>query len=202
MTRIIFLGVVFLASQPWTRGATVMDVGPGTQATPTAAALTPAAATAGQPTDAALAAVQGGGDDLAGWTPVSADTLDDMRGGYDVGEGLEVSFGIDRAVYVNGNLVTSTSFNIPDVAHITAAQAAAMEAALNSVTVVQIGPNNSFNPASLSHTQLGTVIQNSLNNQNIQTITTLNTSVNTLDVFRQMNFQQSLQQAELNSLGH
>jgi hypothetical protein len=200
ITRIICLGVVFLASQPWTRGATVMEAGavvPGATATPAAAAPAPEAASADP-----VAMVQGGGDDLSGWTPVSADTLDQMRGGFDAGNGLEVAFGIDRAVYVNGDLVTSTSFNIPDVAHITQAQAAAMAAALNSVTLVQIGPNNSFDPSSLSHAQLGTVVQNTLNNQNIQTITTLTTTVNTLNVFRQMNFQDALQQAQLNSLGH
>lgn len=141
-------------------------------------------------------------DDMASWTPVSEDTLDDARGGMDVGEGLVASFGIDRAVYVNGNLVTSTSFNLPDVAHITPAQATAMATALNTVSITQIGPNNMVDPASLARVSGGTVIQNTLNGQNIQSITTLNTTVNTLNAFRQTNFQDAMQQSQLQSLGH
>ena len=142
------------------------------------------------------------GTDLAGWVPVSQDTLDETRGGYDLGNGLLASFGIDRAVYVNGNLVTSTSFNVPDIAHMTTTQASAMATALNSVSLTQIGPNNVFDPSSLGKTSAASVIQNTLNGQNIQSITTLNTTVNTLNAFRQTSFQDALQQAQLQSLGH
>ncbi|PXV61716.1 hypothetical protein SAMN04487785_103121 [Dyella jiangningensis] len=138
----------------------------------------------------------------AGWNPVSQEVLDGMRGGYDVGNGLVASFGIDRAVYLNGNLVTQTSFNVPDVAHMTATQAAAMASALNAMSITQVGPNNTFDPSALGSTSGGTVIQNTLNNQNIQTITTLNTSVNSLNAFREAGFQQSLQQSQLQSLVH
>jgi hypothetical protein len=154
---------------------------------------------------AALADVVSGipaADDLAGWAPVSQETLDEQRGGFDLGNGLVASFGIDRAVYVNGNLVTSTSFNVPDIAHMTPAQATAMQTALNSVTVTQVGPNNTFDPSSLGRNTGATVIQNTLNGQNIQSITTINTSVNTINAFRQANFQDALQQAQLQSLGH
>ena len=136
------------------------------------------------------------------WVPVSPDVLDGMRGGFDMGNGLQASFGINRAVYVNGNLVTQTSFNIPDIAHITTTQAAAMQAALNSISITQIGPNNTFDPSSLGGVSAGTVIQNTLDNQKIQTITTLNTSVNSLNAFRAANFQDALQQAQLQSLVH
>ncbi|MCT7057460.1 hypothetical protein, partial [Salmonella enterica] len=78
----------------------------------------------------------------------------------DVGNGLVASFGIDRAVYLNGNLVTQTSFNVPDVAHMTATQAAAMESALNAMSITQGGPNNTFDPSALGSTSGGTVIQN------------------------------------------
>lgn len=49
---------------------------------------------------------------------------------------------------------------------------------------------------------LAQVIQNTLNNQSIQTLTTLNVSVNTLQVLRQMNLQNTLQSAQLLSFGH
>ena len=138
----------------------------------------------------------------AGWVPVSQDVLDGTRGGFDVGNGLLASFGINRAVYVNGNLVTQTSFNVPDIGHMTTAQASAMQTALNTMSLTQIGPNNTFDPSSLGQVSAGTVIQNTLDNQKIQTITTLNTSVNSLNVFRSANFQDALQQAQLQSLVH
>lgn len=185
--RWMYVGIVVLASTPWAWAARAQD---GAPATPPQ--VVPAAATASARIDA-----------VSAWTPVSEQALDDTRGGFDIGNGLMASFGIDRAVYVNGSLVTSTSFNVPDIAHMTASQAAAMSAALNSVSVTQVGPNNTFDPSSLgSKVQAATVVQNTLNNQNIQTITTLNTSVNTLNVFHQMNFQDALQAAQLQSLGH
>ncbi|MHA6203019.1 hypothetical protein ACXU4B_01175 [Dyella soli] len=140
--------------------------------------------------------------DVAGWTPVNASTLDAMRGGVDLGNGLVASFGFDRAVYVNGNLVASTSFNIPDIGHITADQASAVAAALNTTNVVQVGPGNSIDPRAFSQASGATVIQNSLNNQNIQALTTLNASVNSLQLFRAMNLQNTLQSALVQSLGH
>jgi len=167
---------------------------------PAVAAPAPAAAPA-----AALESVVSGiptSDAIAGWTPVGEDTLDTTRGGFDVGNGLVASFGIDRAVYVNGNLVTSTSFNVPDIGHMTTQQAQAMQTALSTVQVTQIGPNNTFDPAALGPNTGATVIQNTLDNQHIQSITTINTSVNSLNAFRQGALQEALQQAQLQSLGH
>jgi hypothetical protein len=133
---------------------------------------------------------------------VSNSRLAGMRGGFETDAGLQISFGIQRAIYVNGNLVTSTSVNIPDVGQMNAAQATALAAVANSVNVVQIGPGNSFDPASLTHTTAATVVQNSLSNQNIQTLTTLSTAVNTLDAFKNMNLQNTLQSALTGSIGH
>lgn len=178
----------------------------GAQAQDSASTLAspPAMATAAAPT-AALETVVAGiptSKDMPGWTPVGEDTLDQTRGGFDLGNGLVASFGIDRAVYVNGNLVSSTSFYVPDIAHMTPAQAQAMQSALNTVQVTQIGPNNSFDPSALAGKMGGTVIQNTLNNQNIQNITTINAATNSLNAFRAGSLQEALQQAQLQSLGH
>lgn len=135
-------------------------------------------------------------------SPASNEHLDDIRGGFDAGSGLLISFGIDRAVYVNGNLVTSTSLYIPNISQMSAEQASALATVANTVNVFQIGPGNTFAPTSLAHATAATVIQNSLNNQNIQTLTTLNTAVNTLNEFRGINLQENLQSALVNSLGH
>lgn len=192
VARIVGLGTLLLACVPWMVGAQAQD---GAAPMPASAAAEPAA----------LAHVVSGiptADELAGWTPVSSEALDDARGGYDLGNGLMASFGIDRAVYVNGNLVTSTSFNVPDIGHMTPAQATAMQTALNTVTVTQVGPNNTFDPSSIGQNAGATVIQNTLDGQHIQSITTINTSVNTLNAFRQANFQDALQQAQLQAIGH
>jgi hypothetical protein len=133
---------------------------------------------------------------------VSNSRLDGMRGGFETDSGLQISFGIQRAIYVNGNLVTSNSVNIPDVGQMTAAQATALAAVANAVNVVQLGPGNSFDPTALTHATAATVVQNSLNNQNIQTLTTLSTAVNTLDAFKNMNLQNTLQSALTGSIGH
>lgn len=195
ITRVICLSVVLLASSPWVHGALAQE-------TVALSSAPPASPQALSDVAAAPVGDAAGNNDVAGWAPVSAETLDDTRGGFDLGNGLVASFGIDRAVYVNGNLVTSTSFNVPDIAHMTTMQAAAMNSALSSISVTQIGPNNTFDPSALGQTSAGTVIQNTLNHQNIQSITTVNASVNSLNVFRQANFQNALQQTELQSLGH
>jgi hypothetical protein len=134
--------------------------------------------------------------------PISVARLAAIRGGFDLGNGLEASFGIERAVYVNGNLVTYSSVNIPDIAHITTEQAISLASALNTVNVVQNGPGNTFDPLSLGQTSAATVIQNTLNNQSIRNITTLNVSVNTLNTFRDQGLQQALQAVQTQALGH
>ncbi len=188
-TRIICLSVAFLISGP---GAYQADAQEGVSA----------AASSVPPASTAITSGAASADAMADWTPVSAETLDETRGGFDMGNGLVASFGIDRAVYVNGNLVTQTSFNVPDIAHMTTAQATAMSTALNSVAVTQVGGSNTFDPTSLGGVSAGTVIQNTLNNQTIKSITTVNATVNSLNAFQQMNLQQSLQQTQLQSLGH
>lgn len=218
------------------------------------------------PASSTVAAARGG---MAGWKPVKAERLDDMRGGFDVGSGLQVSFGIERAVYVNGALVVATSISIPDVSRITAEQATRLAETLSGVAtavaaatgsagnatgasgaaagtngsaasnvatstggaatssgspgassvagnasatgasatstgaaglpatviatatgavatnglgaVIQNGPGNS---APVSLVAGGTVIQNTLNNQSIRSLMTIDASVNTLQAFR------------------
>lgn len=127
--------------------------------------------------------------------------LDTVRGGFDLGDGLLASFGIERAVYVDGALVSYTSVNIPDIAHITTQQAAALASAMGTMNV-QVGSGNSFNPSSMAQTSGATVIQNTLNNQTIRSLTTLNVAVNTLNAFREQGLQQALQNASVQALGH
>lgn len=135
------------------------------------------------------------------WHAVSEDKLDDMRGGFDVPAlaGLHISFGIDRAVYINGDLVASASVNIPDVARMTATQAQQLASVVNTVNLVQNGPNNVAPPdVTPGAAAAATVIQNSLNNQTLQAVTTINAAVSSLPQFRQLNLSNVLQGALTN----
>ncbi|MDN7906794.1 hypothetical protein QZM18_22120 [Burkholderia diffusa] len=129
----------------------------------------------------------------AGAIALSDARLDAMRGGFDMPSGLKISFGVSRVAFVNGNLVTTTNFNIPDISHITAQQAQALAAA-NAGALIQVGAGNAAQPAALP-ALTGAVIQNTLSNQQIQAITTINTTVNTLSAFRNLNVMSTLNNA-------
>lgn len=134
--------------------------------------------------------------------PVSDSRLMNIRGGFDLGNGLVASFGISRMVYINGNLVAHTSVNLPDLSHVTGAEANALAAALGRVNIIQNGPDNSVMPGSINAAPGTLVIQNSLNNQQIQALTTINASVKDLNQFNTINLNNNLQSAINNSLGH
>ncbi|MDM0085932.1 MULTISPECIES: hypothetical protein [unclassified Variovorax] len=164
-----------------------------------------AAATAGaQPGNKTPAAPR------ATWMTVGDATLESMRGGFDLGGGLMVSFGISRAITVNGVLLAATTFNIPDVARITAVQAAALERQMNSTSLVQVGPNNSVVAASsvagaaagaaaapASMPAAATVVQNTLDNQLIQTRTLIDTTTNAMSLAKSINAAGALRDALL-----
>jgi hypothetical protein len=44
------------------------------------------------------------------WQPVSAAQLDEARGGFELGNGLQVSLGVERLVSINGGVVASSRF--------------------------------------------------------------------------------------------
>ena len=133
---------------------------------------------------------------------ISDRQLDTVRGGFDTGGGLLASFGIERATYVNGQLVAYSQVSIPDVAHITPGQAQALALASLTVNVIQNGPDNLIEPHSFAPGSAATFIQNSLDNQNIQNLTTINATVNTLGAFRANHLQESLQASAIQGLGH
>ncbi|WP_231716786.1 hypothetical protein [Burkholderia ubonensis] len=151
----------------------------------------PAASAPGQAQDSQ--AQHGRNWPAGGAVALSDARLDAMRGGFDLPGGLQVSFGISRVAFVNGNLVTTTNFNIPDVSQITAQQAQALAAA-NVGALIQVGSGNAAQPAALP-ALTGAVIQNTLNNQHIQALTTINTSVNTLSMFKNLNIMSTLNNA-------
>ncbi|MDI9240028.1 hypothetical protein QLQ15_14030 [Lysobacter sp. LF1] len=129
----------------------------------------------------------------ADWVAVDPALLDDLRGGFMTEHGMTLSFGIERAVFVNGELAATTRVQIPDVARMTPDQAREL-ARFNDGVVVQVGPNNHFEPAgNLS----GVLIQNSLDGQDIRALTTVNVGVDTLAAFQDLNTQSTLHNAIL-----
>ncbi len=139
----------------------------------------------------------------AGWPEikVSDARLDEMRGGFDIAPGLQVAFGIERMVFINGQLVATTNFNIPNVSQITAQQAQTLASAPNKTRLVQNGPGNSYQPSPGQTSGAATIVQNTLNNQDIKALTTINATVNTLGAYKALNLQSTLNQAIANSVG-
>lgn len=138
------------------------------------------------------------GGRLIEWVAVEKHLLDDLRGGFDTSLHLTLSFGIERAVYLNGALVTTTSFNLPAMRGMgmdEAGGAAGMVTAgvpSSSIALLQNGPGNSFSAGATGAPLAGTVIQNTLNNQSIQSLTTINASANSLELLRANAFQNLL----------
>jgi hypothetical protein len=132
------------------------------------------------------------------WTAIGEDRLDESRGGFDAGNGLIMSFGIERAVYINGNLVTTTSFNVSDVGKITSDQMKTLSAQAAAMGLVQNGPGNTFQ---LTSGAPGSIIQNTLNDQTIKSMTVINATSNSLNLIKNLNTQGTLNDAIYNSLG-
>ena len=134
------------------------------------------------------------------------DSLDDVRGGFDIVDtNLKYSFGIDRAVFINGELVAHTTLNLKDLdqmagkGEVAVSQLASKELSTETVSVVQNGAGNTF-MTQVGPAATGTVIQNTLNNQRIQNVTTINAAVNSAQVFKAMSVQSAIQNGIVNSL--
>jgi hypothetical protein len=171
---------------------------------PGPAALTPAQSVIVTASSTATATAVSFETDLPpGWPEIklSDARLDEMRGGFDIAPGLQVAFGIERMVFVNGQLVATTNFNIPNVAQITGPQAQMLANALGTTTLVQNGPGNTFQPSAGSASGAATIVQNSLNNQDIKALTTINATVNTLGAYKALNLQSTLDRAIANAVG-
>jgi hypothetical protein len=134
------------------------------------------------------------------WIPASNDQLDKARGGFNLDTGLNVSFGIIRTVTINGDLVSRTNFDLPDITRISPDQARLVNAALSETGLIQSGTGNFIDPGVASGLNGGTVIQNSLNDQQIQTLTVINTGVNSLGLLKSINTQGVLTDSLLRSV--
>lgn len=129
------------------------------------------------------------------WPRLDLAALDAQRGGFLLPSGLQVSFGFERTVHVNGELVSALRVHVADVGRISAEEAGQL-ATLGQTHLVQIGGGN----AALAQAG-GLVIQNALDGQRIQVQSTLEASTNALGMLQALNTAQTLQAASTASLG-
>ncbi|HJV25587.1 MAG TPA: hypothetical protein VJ673_07860 [Aromatoleum sp.] len=128
---------------------------------------------------------------------VEDDALDSLRGGFETPGGLVMSFGVERLVYINGALTSMTRLNVLDLGQLRGAgiDPAQLPTIGSTLAVIQNGPNNSFVAEGLASGAIATVIQNSLDNQRIQAVTTINATVNSLELMRANRLGESLRSA-------
>ena len=117
-------------------------------------------------------------DPTGDWIAVDDSQLEQARGGFDTGNGMLVSLGVERLVSINGTVVASTHFSIPDMTQLSAAEA-----------------------QRASDTLAAVLVQNSLNDQAIRSQTTIDTTVANLALLKAVNFESSLREALNSAVG-
>jgi hypothetical protein len=147
-----------------------------------------------------------GADDLSAAIVASDQELSVLRGGFVTDDGLLVSFGIERATYVNGVLDTASTFTVSRLGGAGGLQQSASATPVSYAgKLIQIGPagSNYFDPGKVTSNILPggfTVIQNTLNNQIVKNITTINASVTNMNLFRNMNLTTSISEQVIHGL--
>jgi hypothetical protein len=115
-----------------------------------------------------------------GWVPVAEDMLADARGGFDQGNGLLVSLSVDRVLSLNGDVVASGRLSTA-------------EAGLSAFQVARVGEGSAVPGA--AQPLAGLLLQNSANGQLIRSQTTIDATVNSLSILKDMHFGDSLRQS-------
>jgi hypothetical protein len=124
---------------------------------------------------------------------IATDELDQMRGGFFSDTGMVISIGIERSVLINGELVTSTTLTIPDLQRFSGTGLGNATLIGPAFSLTQNGPGNTFTLAP-DMNSLGTVVQNTLNNQAITGMTKINATVGNIDLVRSMDLSNSASQ--------
>lgn len=133
--------------------------------------------------------------------PVDAAVLDEARGGFETAGGLSLALGIERVVSVNGEVLSRSSIAIPDLSSMSADQARQAHEALGAARLIQLGNGNFAAP----DTGLGsgaTLVQNTLNDQTIRTATVITSTVNSMSLLKDLNFQATIRDALMRSAGN
>lgn len=129
-------------------------------------------------TIACAAAPARAADGPVGWSPVGERVLAEARGGS--GNGLLVSLSVDRVLSLNGNVIAS-------------GQLTAAGAALSTFQAARVGEGSAL--AGAAQPLSGLFLQNSANGQLIRSQTTIDATVNSLSILKDMHFGDSLRQS-------
>lgn len=129
------------------------------------------------------------------WSAVSPAVLDSARGGFTVGPGLVLSFGLERLVALNGDVVARTSVQLADIGRLTAEQVRQTREALSAVKLIQAGHDNILVQPASGQVAGPTVIQNSLDGQAIRSQTVITASVNSLALLQALRLERSITEA-------
>jgi hypothetical protein len=145
---------------------------------------------------------------------VSNAQLDSTRGGFDVNSTL-LSIGISRAVFINDELVITTTLNMPGLSadsHVNSPATLTRQLGAgaktdvrapgapsspvvilngNGMSLIQNGPGNT---AALQPNipSAGSIIQNTLDNQSLRTLTTINAKVFSKSIMQGLNMTSSM----------
>ncbi|MES1954952.1 hypothetical protein [Salinisphaera hydrothermalis] len=143
-------------------------------------------------TAAAQAADMGDRAGFTGLTPVSDARLAALRGGFTLSQGgvtVDVAMGIQQLTYINGQLVASSVIDTQTLP-------------TQLLRVIQNGPGNTFDPNSLHLLpgSIGTVIQNTLDQQTIRNLNVLNVTVTSQALAQALSIQSAVRDA-LTGLG-
>lgn len=136
-----------------------------------------------------------------GWVAVDGAVLATLRGGLTVAGGLQMSLGIERLVTINGEVVSRTSMQLAELGRMNADQARESGAALSAVKLIQHGSDNIYTAGFSNGTLGGTVIQNSLNGQRIESSTIIHSTVNSIGLLTTMNFSGNVSDAIARAAG-
>lgn len=137
-----------------------------------------------------------GNADFTRRTPVSEAELDQMRGGFQSDpNGPIMSFGIERSVVINSQLVSSTVLDIPNLMQFDGNPS-------HTFTHIQAGGGNALPSDMSSLPTFMTAIQNSLDNQSIQSQTIINATVPALSWTRSLALGDALSQATVGAIRH
>ncbi len=112
--------------------------------------------------------------------------LDKIRGGFQTGEGLIITFGISRTVFVNGILESQASFNLPGHLNRTGPPLRTGGNDSTSLIVVQDGLESRIirGESALGRPETITIVQNDLDNQIIQVKTEIDVRVLNSEIIR------------------
>lgn len=117
--------------------------------------------------------------------PVDEARLAELRGGFELASGLQASFGIERAVYVNGRLVAEQGVHIADLSRLTAVQAQRLTEVLAGIAV--LNDRHGLVVSAGAAAGPGLLIQNSLDRQTLRSLTVIDAGTNSLQLLRGTN---------------